>query len=81
MKRIPTEYRWAAVWGGWITYFAVAETVAVRSRAPEAPLSYFLRHAMGISRSPWHKRAGQIVSGSVIVWFVQHLVEIERSNS
>jgi hypothetical protein len=69
------EGRWKLVWAGWVIYFAVAERQALKSKDPRAPLSYFLRHTLGIPRSPVHRRAGQVAFGAGIVWLVAHLYE------
>lgn len=71
----PPDWRWAAVWGGWALYFALAERAALKSNNPQAPLSYFLRQALGIAHSPWHRRAGRIVAGGAFVWLIEHLAE------
>lgn len=70
-----TDQRWALVWTGWVTYFGVAEYVALRSKDPKAPLSYYLRYSLGIPRSPMHRRAGQVALGAGVVWLVTHLYE------
>jgi hypothetical protein len=69
------DWRWAAVWSGWIAYFAIAERAAIKSSNPQAPLSYFLRHGLGIPHSQWHRHAGQAIAGGAFVWLVQHLTE------
>jgi hypothetical protein len=65
--------KWRAVWVGWVTYFAVAEIVAVRSKENHAPLSYHMRHALGIRKRPVHYRSGQVALASGAVWLVHHL--------
>lgn len=67
---------WGYVWGAWLAYFAVAETVALRSGRPEAPLCHVLRAGLGI-RHPHRvvRQAGQVALGAGIVWFVAHLYE------
>lgn len=75
MRSPSTDLRWAVVWGGWVTYFALAERAAIKSKNPQAPLSYFLRQALGIAHSPWHRRAGRIVAGGAFVWLIEHLAE------
>lgn len=69
------DRRWAVVWSGWVAYFGVAEYVALRSKDPKAPLSYYLRHALGIPRASLHRRAGQIAFASGVVWLAVHLYE------
>lgn len=67
--------RWRAAWSGWIAYFAVTEYIAVKSGDPKAPLSYYLRHTLGVPRSPLHRRAGQVAFGAGVVWLVHHIYE------
>lgn len=74
-KTTTTDRHWSAVWTGWVVYFGVAEYVALKSKDPKAPLSYYLRHALGVPRSPVHRRAGYIALGSGVVWLVQHIYE------
>lgn len=69
------EAQWAAVWGTWVLFFGVAEAVAVRSGKDHAPLSHFLRGALGIGGKPVHRTAGQVVMGTGVVWLVSHLYE------
>lgn len=66
---MTTEQRWRAVWGAWVTAFAVAETIALRGKHPHAPLSHHLRYAL---------RAGESRAGSIVIiggagWLVHHL--------
>lgn len=76
MTTNPEPHRhWRMVWTGWVVYFGVAEYVALRTKDPKAPLSYYLRHTLGIPRSPMHRRAGQVALGAGVVWLVQHLYE------
>ena len=69
------DRRWSMVWTGWVLYFGAAEYVALKSKDPRAPLSYYLRHALGIPRTPMHRRAGYVALGAGVVWLVQHLYE------
>lgn len=66
---------WRTVWAGWVTYFAVAEYCALKTKNPKAPFSYYLRHSLGIPRKPLHRRAGQVIFGAGIVWLIGHLYE------
>jgi hypothetical protein len=75
MAKSEIDRSWALVWTGWVAYFGVAEYVALRSKDPRAPLSYYLRHSLGIPRSPAHRRAGQVALGAGMVWLVTHLYE------
>jgi hypothetical protein len=70
-----TDRRWALVWTGWVAYFGAAEYYALRTKDPKAPLSYYLRHSLGIPHSPMHRRAGYVTLGAGVVWLVQHLYE------
>jgi hypothetical protein len=69
------DRRWSLVWTGWVTYFGVAEYFALRADDPKAPFSYYMRHALGIPRTPMHRRAGYVALGAGTVWLVQHLYE------
>ncbi len=68
-----TDQRWAIAWTLWVLYFAAVERAAIKSGNRRAPLSYFLRHLLGVSRQPMHKAAGQVVAGGAFVWLVNHL--------
>lgn len=70
------DRRWSMVWTGWVAYFGVAEYVALKSKDPKAPLSYYLRHALGVPKPDHlHRRAGYVALGAGVVWLVQHLYE------
>jgi hypothetical protein len=71
MKRKPVT--WACVWAGWGLYFAVAEWAALRTGEPHAPLTYHMRHTLGIRKRPVHYRSGQIALASGAVWLAHHL--------
>lgn len=75
-----TDRAWRAAWTGWVVYFGVVEYYALKSRNPKAPLSYYMRHTLGIPRSPMHRRAGQVAFGAGIVWIIQHLYEKTSAN-
>lgn len=66
---------WRLAWTGWVSYFGVVEYYALKSKNPRAPLSYYLRHTLGIPRSPVHRKAGQVAFGAGIVWLISHLYE------
>lgn len=67
---MTTERRWACVWGAWVLSFAVAETIALRTDHPHAPLSHHLRkhtHILG-------KHAiGRVVLLAGAGWLHRHL--------
>lgn len=69
------DRHWRTLWAGWVVYFAATEYAALRSGNPKAPLSYFLRHTLGIPYSPMRRRAGQAALGAGMVWFIGHLYE------
>lgn len=69
------DRRWSLVWTGWVAYLGVAEYIAIKSKDPRAPLTYYLRHSLGVPRSPMHRRAGQVALGAGVVWLVQHIYE------
>lgn len=80
MMSTEIDRRWSLLWTGWVSYFAVAEYYALKSKDPKAPLSYYLRHALGVPRSPVHRRAGYVALGSGVVWLVQHIYEKASDN-
>lgn len=65
--------KWAVVWGSWVAYFAVAETIALASNENDAPLSYHLRHVLGIKRGAAHRIGGEIAYSVAMVWLIDHL--------
>jgi hypothetical protein len=73
IRQAAIDRRWQLVWAAWVSGFAVAEWAAVRSGNPKAPLSYFLRHSLGVSYHPIYRRAGQAVAGGTLVWFCAHI--------
>lgn len=75
MATTQIDRHWSLVWTAWVTYFGVAEYIALKTKDPKAPLSYYLRHALGVPRSPAHRRAGQVALGAGVVWFVSHIYE------
>lgn len=69
------EQKWTVVWTGWTAFFAVAEARAVRSRRPEAPLSYQLRRVLGTRGGRLHRAAGRAAMGFGVMWLASHLYE------
>lgn len=65
--------KWSLVWGTWAAAFAVAETVAIRSGDPTAPLSYHLRLIFGTRRNTAHHRVGQLAFAGGVSWVALHL--------
>lgn len=72
-KMAGSERTWRWVWLGFAGYFAIAETVAIKSGDPYAPLSHHLRAILGIRKKPMYKYAGQVALGSTLIWLVAHL--------
>lgn len=70
-----TDEHWSAIWAAWIAYFVAAERAALKSGNRKAPLSYFLRRALGTHHKPLHRYAGQIAMGAGVVWLVDHLYQ------
>jgi hypothetical protein len=70
-----TDEQWSAVWAAWIAYFVAAERAALKSGNPKAPLSHFLRRALGTHQQPLYRYAGQIAFGAGVVWLISHLYE------
>lgn len=81
MESTSTDWRWGALWGVWVGYFAVAEYAALKSTNPKAPLSFFLRHTLGVPHSKAHRRIGQVAFGSGVVWLVSHIYENAKEDS
>ncbi len=63
------EKRWRALWLAWVAAFAVAETAAIRSGDPHAPLSHHARKALRAS-DHW---AGSLVILGGAAWLTHHL--------
>lgn len=80
MGWIVDDEKWTLVWASWGTAFAVAETIAVRSRNPEAPLSHTLRRVLGVRRKPMHHRAGQVAFVGFGWWLGWHLYRGVKSD-
>jgi hypothetical protein len=68
-----TDEQWSAIWAAWIAYFVAAERAALKSGNPRAPLSHFLRRALGTHTKPLHRYAGQVAFGAGVVWLIDHL--------
>lgn len=66
---MDTEAKWRLVWAGWVVTFAVAETIALRSKHPHAPLSHHTRKALRAGET----RAGSIVLAGASAWFIHHI--------
>lgn len=75
MTTTRIDRRWSMVWTGWVAYFGVAEYIALKSKDPKAPLSYYIRHALGVPRTPAHKTVGMMALGAGVVWLVTHIYE------
>lgn len=76
-----TDEQWSAIWAAWIAYFVAAERAALKSGNPKAPLSHFLRRALGTHHKPLYRYAGQVAFGSGIVWLISHLYEEIKDTS
>lgn len=71
---MTTRRKWSLVWGTWLTYFAVAEYIAVRSHHRDAPLSAHCRYILRSNTGDRTQRAaGQLVFGAGLVWLVRHI--------
>lgn len=68
----PRE-KWSAVWIVWLSYFTIAETLALRSGHDDAPLSALCRRVLLIRHDRTQRGLGQLVLGAGIVWFVRHI--------
>lgn len=71
--------QWSLVWGVWALYFAAAETVAVKSRQKDAPLSAYLRSLLRTQHGGVQRTAGQVFLGAFLAWLVPHLYR-DKSN-
>lgn len=65
--------KWSKLWTAWALAFAVAETIAVRSHDPHAPLSHQLRRVLGVRHQPLQRRLGQVAFASFAGWLALHL--------
>jgi hypothetical protein len=66
--------KWCIIWTTWLGYFAIAETAAVRSRHPDAPLSAHCRYVLRTKDDNRTQRIlGQIALGAATVWFIRHI--------
>ncbi len=70
---MTTRAKWSLVWAGWVTYFAVAEYVAIKTDEYDAPLTAHMRYVLGAKRQPAHRTAGQVVLATGVIWLVDHL--------
>lgn len=69
-KRMSERTRWRIIWVIFAAYFTAAETVAIRSGHPDAPLSAHLRWAFGVHR---RSRLGKLAFGGFALWLFRHL--------
>jgi hypothetical protein len=70
---MTAEHKWRLAWGAWVAAFVVAETIALRSGHPQAPMTYHMRHTLGVRRGPAHRALGQLAYGAGIGWLALHL--------
>lgn len=75
----PHRFQWPVVWGAWAAYFAVAETVAVKSRRKDAPLSSYLRSLLRTRHGGLQRTIGQVFLGAFLTWLLAHIYR-ETSN-
>ena len=73
MVMLDPEDKWAIVWSSWTAAFIGAEVVAIRSECPQAPLSYFMRKALGVRRNSTHDRIGRVVFAMAVSYLAYHL--------
>jgi hypothetical protein len=67
------ENKWQLVWGSWGLAFVAAETIALASGNPEAPLSHHLRRVLGVRKTTVHHRLGQVSFATGALWLTYHL--------
>lgn len=70
---MESDDAWALLWAGWVASFIAAETIAIRSRNPEAPLSHQLRRVLGVRKQTVHHHLGQVAFAASASWLVWHL--------
>jgi hypothetical protein len=75
---VTKRKRWALVWAGWFGYFAVAESLALASDEPSAPLCGVLRPVLGARKGNVHTTLGMAAYGSFAAWFAVHLFGRKR---
>lgn len=74
-----SERRWQYLWAAWVGYFAVVETLAIRSGDPKAPFCHVLRSTLATRHQhPVARQAGQVALGAGVVWLISHLYEQEE---
>jgi hypothetical protein len=65
--------RWALIWAGWIGFLVAAESLALASDEPEAPLCGVLRPVLGARKGNAHTAVGMVAYGAFAAWFAVHL--------
>lgn len=65
--------RWRLVWIAWAAFFAVAETKAMKSGHACAPLSWHMRHVLGVRR---RSKLGRAVFAGAAAWLTAHLFKV-----
>lgn len=70
MLKLTERQRWACVWAAWGAYFAVAETHALKTAHPHAPLSAHLRWILGVHRK---SKLGKAIFVGFFAWLAAHL--------
>lgn len=71
--------QWGLVWATWAASFLVAESMALRTDLPEAPLSNHLRWVLGIPKKSKHTVAGKVLYIGGAAWLWRHLYKSEVS--
>lgn len=65
--------RWALIWAGWIGYLVAAESIALASEHPDAPLCAHLRPVLGARKRNAHTALGLAAYAASVTWFAGHL--------
>jgi hypothetical protein len=65
--------KWALAWGAWISYLIVAESIALASDEPSAPLCGVLRPILGARKGNAHTALGMAGYAAGAAWFAVHL--------
>lgn len=70
MNKLTERQTWAAVWLAWTGFFIVAETKALATKHPQAPLSAHLRWVLGVHRK---SKLGKALFWGFFTWLFFHL--------
>jgi hypothetical protein len=69
-EQMSERQKWALVWCGWAAFFIGAESAALASKHPHAPLSSHLRWLFGVHKK---SKLGKVVFVGFFAWLAAHL--------